>query len=117
MRKKTEAPEQKAHRAKRRVEQQARGHRTSHEASETLGMALSSQPRKPKPRSSSEIDEILWSQAREKAEEEMKKDMEVEGAWEDYYLTMCKVGKCLLAATVQTKTQSIYEYKATRGVK
>ena len=44
----------------------------------------------------------------------MKKEMAVEGTWEDYYLTMCKVGKCLLAVAVQTKTQSIYDYKATK---
>ena len=114
LRKTNEAPGLRAHEAKQKVEQQARGHRTSSEASKTLGLALSSQPRKPKPRSSSQVDEILWSQARTKAEEELKSEMQVEGTWEDYYLTMCKVGKCLLAAEVQRKTQSIYDYKATK---
>ena len=103
IRKKNEAPGLRAHEAKRKVEQQARGHRTSSEASETLGLALSSQPRKPKPRSSTDMDEILWSKAREKAEEELASKMQVEGTWKEYYLTMCKVGKCLLAAEVQRK--------------
>ena len=60
------------------------------------------------------MDEILWSKARDTAEEELAREMQVEGTWEEYYLTMCKVGKCLLAAEVQRKTQSIYDYKATK---
>ena len=113
-RKTTKAPGLKAHPSG--VEQQARGHRTS-QVSETLGMALSSQPRKPKPRSAPDIDEILWSQARDKAEEELKFEFDIKVSWEEYYLSMCPVGKSMLAATLQQKTQGIYDYKATKKFK
>ena len=88
----------------------SRGHR----ASETLGMEISKLPRKTKPRGAPEIDEILWSDSRQMAESELKSEFEVTNSLEEYYLTMCAMGKSLLAKELQTRTQRMYDYKARK---
>lgn len=104
---KTEAPgSTKAHKGGAK----ARGQK----ASETLGLALSSIPRKAKPRSDSDIDEILWSDARKIAEKEVTAQFELSASLEDYYTTMCTMGKSLLAAELQRRTQRLYDYKARK---
>jgi hypothetical protein len=104
---KTEAPgTTKAHKGGAK----ARGQK----ASETLGLALSSIPRKAKPRSDFDIDEILWSDARKIAENEVTAQFELSASLEDYYTTMCTMGKSLLAAELQRRTQRLYDYKARK---
>jgi hypothetical protein len=91
------------------------GHQAGgHVAPKSLGFAISSKRRQPKPRSSKVIDETLWSTALLKAVEELKEHYGLKETIEEYYLKMCHVGKSLLATEVQRKTQSIYDYKATK---
>merc|ERR1719183_2421432 len=82
-----QAPGQKAH-DELHMGQQARGH----DASQTLGLALSSRIRQPKPRKMGSIDELLWSEAQMKAAEEMKGKFNLVVALDEYYKTMCSVG-------------------------
>lgn len=104
---KTQAPGRKASQVAGR---QARGQVPS----ETLGMELSKLRKRPKPRTASEVDEIVWSAARYKAEEEMKSEFGITQTFEEYYQKMTDVGKALLAQEIQRKTQRIYDYKATK---
>ena len=60
------------------------------------------------------MDDIVWAAARATAEDEIRKKLEIENGLEDYYLKMCSVGKFLLAQEVHTKTQRIYDYRATK---
>jgi len=103
----TKAPRQKAGEG---AGHQAGGQRSS----ASLGMELSKSTRKPKPRALSEIDEILWSESRKTAEEELQKQFQIKQSLEDYYLTMCSVGQILLANEVHSKTQRIYDNRATK---
>ena len=84
------------------------------QAAETLGLALSSLERKAKPRTSTQIDEILWSDSRKTAETELKSQFGVTETLAQYYQTMCKIGKSLLANELQTRTQRMYDYKARK---
>ena len=84
------------------------------EASQTLGLAISSKVRQPKPRKMGSIDELVWSEAQEKAVNEIQTEFKIEVPLDDYYGMMCSVGKQLLADAVNRKTQKIYDYKATK---
>ena len=44
---------------------------------------------------------------------ELVEKLEIKLSCEDYYLTMCSVGKFLLAQEVHTKTLRLYDYKTT----
>lgn len=103
------APGHKAH-GETDMGQQARGQK----ASQTLGLALSSVVRQPKPRKLGLIDELVWSEAQAKAVHEVRTEMEIAVSLEEYYDQMCSVGKRLLAKEVNRKTQKIYDYKATK---
>lgn len=83
-------------------------------ASGTLGEAMSAIKRLPKPRTKSKIDEVLWAAALDKARAELKQQHNLQSEVEDYYDTMCDLGKSLLAAEVQRRTQSLYDYKASK---
>ena len=91
------------------VGQQAGGHVTP-----SLGIALSLLKRQPKPRSTKDIDETLWSVALLKAVDELKVYYGLNETLDEYYVKMCPAGKSLLANEIQRKTQSIYDYKATK---
>jgi len=83
-------------------------------APSSLGIALSGKRRQPKPRSVKDIDETVWSTSMLKALEEMQVKYGLNETIEEYYIKMCTVGKFLLADEVHRKTQSIYDYKATK---
>lgn len=84
------------------------------QASQTLGLAMSNKVRQPKPRKMGSIDELVWSEAQSKAVSEIKTEFGIEVSLDEYYDTMCSVGKQLLAAEVSRKTQKMYDYKATK---
>ena len=107
----TQAPRQK--KAGTDAGRQAGGQKSS----PTLGMELSKLQRKPKPRSVVEIDEILWSASRTTAEDELKAQFQIQQSLEDYYQSMCAVGKTLLSREVQSKTQRIYDNRASKEQK
>ena len=88
----------------------ARGQSTS----DTLGLAISGMTRKPKPRAAPAVDEILWADARTKAGSEMKHEFQITTTLEEYYESMCRVGKTLIATELQRRTQRLYDYKATK---
>ena len=85
-----------------------------HSASQTLGLALSGKARQPKPRKLGSIDELVWSEARNKAVSELTTEMKMDVPVDEYYENMCLVGKTLLADEIQRRTQKIYDYKATK---
>merc|ERR1711924_95029 len=75
----------------------------------TLGVDVGGMKRPPKPRSVHEINELKWAQSRKIALEEITEEFDIPGDPEDYYETMCKVGKQALIAVVNNKTQAIYD--------
>ena len=84
-----------------------------HKSSATLGLALSGLKRQPKPRSCTRIDEIVWSKAQLSALEQLTTEFKV-NEWEQYYESMCSVGKTLLASEIQRRAQAIYDYRASK---
>ena len=103
----TKAPRQKAGID---AGQRAGGHRSS----PTLGMELSESERKPKPRAIADMDEILWSSCRQTAESEIMKQFQLAQSLEEYYDSMCDVGKTLLSGEIHRKPQRIYDNRATK---
>ena len=92
-----------------------------HVSSTTLGIALSKLKKKAKPRTASDIDEIVWSESRNTAETELtehrlprEEHFEISSSWEEYYLTMAEVRRALLAQDIQKRAQRIYDYRATK---
>lgn len=96
------------------TEAHARGHQALHPA-ETLGMAMGQLERLPKPRSMKHkgIDEVIWSGALDTAQKEMATEFQVKSV-DEYYSSMCRVGKMLLASEVQRRTQKVYDYRASK---
>ena len=78
----------------------------------TLGIALSKLKRLPKPRTMTNIDELVWAAAADKAAEEVKMEFAVKKNLDEYYIRMCEMGRSLLAAEMQRKTQGIYDFRA-----
>ena len=69
--------------------------------STSLGTALQGKKRLPKPRSSSQIDELVWSKAMLDAQAQIVSEYKISCDIEEYYSKMCHVGKTLLAEEVQ----------------
>lgn len=94
------------------------GSRKSQGTAATLGLQMSSmqKDRLPKPRSKVDtaIDEIIWSKAYQDAEESLQQKFSITKSWEEYYDTMCTVGQTLLAESLHTLTQKIYDYRASK---
>ena len=80
----------------------------------TLGFALSSLKRLPKPRTTTSIDELVWAAAADKAAEEIKMNFKVKTNLDEYYKGMCEMCRSLLAAEMQRKTQGIYDFRASK---
>ena len=77
-----QAPGQQT-RDKKELGVKARGHK----ASQTLGLALSSKKRQPKPRSMGTVDKLVWSDAQMKAEKELESEFEIAVSLDEYYKT------------------------------
>jgi len=86
------------------------------ESNSTLGTALQGKKRLPKPRSSSQIDELVWSKAMLDAQAQVIDEYKINCDIEEYYSKMCHVGKPLLAEEVQRRTQAIYDYRAKKQI-
>ena len=97
------------------VEAKVGGYIALHPA-ETLGMALGSLKRQPKPRTIKDkgIDEIIWGSALETAQKEMTTEMQLKQSMDEYYDGMCRIGKMLLACELQRRTQKLYDYRASK---
>ena len=60
------------------------------------------------------VDELVWSDAQLKAECELASEFGIEGPIDEYYKTMCPVGKQLLADKFHRRNQKLYDYQATK---
>jgi len=89
---------------------------TALESHSTLGLALQGKKRLPKPRSTSQIDEVVWSKAVVNALTQVKEEYRISCDIGDYYSKMCQVGKTLLAEEVHRRTQASYDYHAKKLV-
>ena len=69
---------------------------TALESHSTLGLALQGKKRFPKPRSSSQIDELVWSKAMLDAHAQIQ-EYSISCSIDGYYSKMCQVGKRLVA--------------------
>ena len=56
----------------------------------------------------------MWAAAADKAAEEnlIKMEFKVKKTLDEYYIEMCEMGRSLLAAEMQRKTQGIYDFRA-----
>lgn len=85
-----------------------------HKTSTTLGEALSLRSRLTKPRGGTLIDELLWAGALTTAEAETKTEFGITKPLDEYYHSMCKLGKSLLTDDLNKRTQRIYDVRASR---
>jgi len=83
-------------------------------SSETLGIAMSKLIRLPKPRSITDIDDIVWSTAMQTAQDEFRSKFRVKQEWDEYYSSRCEVGRWLLAEELHRRTQRIYDFRALK---
>jgi hypothetical protein len=81
-------------------------------SSATLGIALTTMQRMPKPRSMQHVDELLWGKSQATAQEQLLTEFKIN--CEEYYTKMCEVGKVLLAQEIHRRTQAIYDYRASK---
>lgn len=110
----TEAP------AHRKMGQQLGGTSTGAQAlgqgtTRGLERELEQKIRLPKPRSTSSMDEDIWQGASRSAKAEILQQYAIVGELEEYYESMCKVGRQLLVDRIQEKTQGMYDYRATKA--
>ena len=80
-----------------------------------LRKELQHKTRLPKPRSATSMDEVLWQGAQKSALAETIKEYGIAGELDEYYGSMCTVGKKLLVDRVQEKTQGMYDYRVTKA--
>lgn len=85
-----------------------------HQTSTTLGEALSLRSRLTKPRGGTLIDELLWAGALTTAQEETRNEFDIKKPLDEYYHSMCQLGKSLLADDLNKRTQRIYDVRASR---
>ena len=67
----------------------------------------------PKPRNGA-LDQLQWISCLNKAVAEVETEYEIDVA--SYHGSMCSVGQKLLVNKIQTKAQSIYDYRLGKSV-
>ena len=61
------------------------------------------------------MDEVLWQGAKQAALDETIKEYGIAGGIDEYYESMCRVGRQLLVDRIQQKAQGIYDYRVTKA--
>ena len=76
---------------------------------------LQQKTRLPKPRSTASMDEEIWRGASKSAKVEVSQQYAIIGELDEYYKSMCKVGRQLLVDRIHEKTQGLYDYRMTKA--
>ena len=84
---------------------------------DTLDIALRGQysSRKPKPRSSSGIDDTIWSGAIDTAKARVEEKFSI-CSLDEHYIGMCALGKSLLVQELTKEAQGLYDFRASKQI-